>query len=199
MKFFKVEARFPESVKEVPAAEVEYAAQQVKVPAEAYADYEWQSKAIRRHRGENRAACGFRANAEEDQDRLAAWLATALCPVELSHDRLAGAVVARCRNDHIEPSAPGQVRRLTLLAMLCHVRQKEITDSLVDLFIQLVLKINTGAERGPGPHGSAFVVLGAPAADVVAAAEGAGAAPPSTRPRRCRWTEWFPSSGGWRS
>ncbi|MEV5441003.1 hypothetical protein AB0N23_00340 [Streptomyces sp. NPDC052644] len=38
-------------------------------------------------------------------------------------------------------------RRLTLLATLCHVRQTEITDSLVDLFIQLVLKINTRAER----------------------------------------------------
>jgi hypothetical protein len=32
-------------------------------------------------------------------------------------------------------------RRLTLLATLCHVRQTEITDSLVDLFIQFVLWI----------------------------------------------------------
>ncbi|GAA2271546.1 Tn3 family transposase [Kitasatospora sp. NPDC001175] len=37
--------------------------------------------------------------------------------------------------------------RLTLLATLCHVRQSEITDSLVDLFIQLVLRINTRAEK----------------------------------------------------
>lgn len=269
LKFFEVEARFPESAQEVPTAAVEYVAQQVKVPAEAWADYDWQSKAIQRHRGEIRAAYGFRANTEEDQDRLAAWLATELCPVELSRDRLVAAVVARCRNDHIEPSAPRQVRRsvgkaikdfekrfcrstldrlshtarsrledliagdgtehgadgegavagggrshftelktdpgapglesllaevnklervrrlnlpadlfadvseklvdawraraskeypanlarmkpprrLTLLATLCHVRQTEITDSLVDLFIQLVLKINTRAER----------------------------------------------------
>ncbi|MGF0168393.1 DUF4158 domain-containing protein [Streptomyces albidoflavus] len=269
LKFFEVEARFPESAKEVPTAAVEYVAQQVKVPAQAWAGYDWQSKAIQRHRGEIRAAYGFRANTEEDQDRLAAWLATELCPVELSRDRLAAAVVARCRNDHIEPSAPGQVRRLvgkavkdfekrfcrstmdrlshttrsrledliagdgaehgadgdgavagggrshftelktdpgapglesllaevnklervrrlelpadlfadvseklvdawraraskeypanlermkpprrlTLLSTLCHVRQTEITDSLVDLFIQLVLKINTRAER----------------------------------------------------
>ncbi|MGW0753521.1 DUF4158 domain-containing protein [Streptomyces sp. NPDC002587] len=268
LKFFEVEARFPESAREVPAAAVEYVAQQVKVPAEAWAEYDWQSKAIQRHRGEIRAAYGFRANTEEDQERLAGWLATELCPVELSRDRLAAAVVARCRNDHIEPPAPGQVRRLvgkavkefearfcrgtldqlshatrsrledliegdtdeeangnaavadggrshftelkadpgapglesllaevnklervrrlelpsdlfadvseklvdawraraskeypanlermkpprrlTLLAALCHVRQTEITDSLVDLFIQLVLKINTRAER----------------------------------------------------
>lgn len=37
--------------------------------------------------------------------------------------------------------------RLTLQAALCHVRQTEITDSLVELFIQLVLMINTRAER----------------------------------------------------
>ncbi|MEV0300167.1 DUF4158 domain-containing protein [Streptomyces prasinus] len=112
LKFFEVEARFPESAREVPAAAVEYVAQQVRVPARAWADYDWQSKAIQRHRGEIRAAYGFRANTEEDQDRLAAWLATELCPVELSRDRLAAAVVARCRNDHVEPPAPGQVRRL---------------------------------------------------------------------------------------
>jgi hypothetical protein len=112
LKFFEVEAWFPESAQEVPTAAVEYVAQQVKVPAEAWSDYDWQSKAIQRHRGEIRAAYGFQANTEEDQDRQAAWLATELCPVELSRDRLAAAVVARCRNDHIEPPAPGQVRRL---------------------------------------------------------------------------------------
>jgi hypothetical protein len=37
--------------------------------------------------------------------------------------------------------------RLTLLAALCHVRHTEITDSLVELFIPLVLKINTRAEK----------------------------------------------------
>ncbi|MFE3558525.1 DUF4158 domain-containing protein [Streptomyces sp. NPDC059193] len=112
LKFFEVEARFPESAKEVPAAVVQYVAQQVKVPAEAWSDYDWQSKAIQRHRGEIRVAYGFRANTEEYQDRPAEWLATEQCPVELSRDRLAAAVVTRCRNAHIEPPAPGQVRRL---------------------------------------------------------------------------------------
>ncbi|MFD3734585.1 DUF4158 domain-containing protein [Streptomyces sp. NPDC058632] len=107
LRFSEMEARFPESAKEVPAAAVVYVAQQVKVPAEAWADYDWQSRAIQRHRGEIRAAYGFRANLER-----------------------------------MKPP-----RHLTLLATLCHVRQTEITDSLVDLFIQLVLKINTRAER----------------------------------------------------
>ncbi|MFJ9378897.1 DUF4158 domain-containing protein [Streptomyces sp. NPDC101455] len=98
LKFFEVEARFPESAKEMPAAAVEYVAQQVKVSAGAWADYDWQGDRIKRHRKEIREAYGFRANTEEDQERLAEWLAAELCPVELSRERLAEAVVARCRN-----------------------------------------------------------------------------------------------------
>ncbi|MGY4920288.1 DUF4158 domain-containing protein [Streptomyces sp. 900116325] len=56
-----MEARFPESTKEMPAAAVKYVAQQVKVPAEAWADYDWQGDRIKRHRKEIREAYGFRA------------------------------------------------------------------------------------------------------------------------------------------
>ncbi|WP_234042422.1 DUF4158 domain-containing protein [Streptomyces marianii] len=65
LKFLEVEARFPESAKEMPAAAVEYVAQQVKVPAEAWASYDWQGDRIKRHRKEIREAYGFRANTEE--------------------------------------------------------------------------------------------------------------------------------------
>lgn len=43
LKFFEVEARFPESAREVPATAVEYVARQLKVPAGAWAEYDWQS------------------------------------------------------------------------------------------------------------------------------------------------------------
>ncbi|MFE9250091.1 Tn3 family transposase [Streptomyces sp. NPDC007088] len=52
LKFFEVEARFPKSAKEMPAAAVEYVAQQVKVGAAACADYDWQGDRIKRHRKE---------------------------------------------------------------------------------------------------------------------------------------------------
>jgi TnpA family transposase len=270
LKYFEVEARFPEVAGEIPEPVVAYVAQQVKVPAGEWSGYDWQGKTSRRHRMEIRGVFGFRESTEGDQEKLAEWLATELCSVELSRERLAAAVVARCRNDRMEPPAPGQVgrlvgkavkvfdarfcrttvdrltsatcsglqdlvsgsgdqgerqdgggavagggrshytelktdpgapgleslfaevnklervrrlelpadlfadvseklveawrarasreypanmlrmrppMRLTLLAALCHVRQTEITDSLVDLFIQLVLKINTRAEK----------------------------------------------------
>lgn len=40
LKFFEVEARFPDTASEVPAAAVGYVAQQVKVPAEEWASYD---------------------------------------------------------------------------------------------------------------------------------------------------------------
>lgn len=89
-----------------------YVAQQVKVPAGEWSGYDWQGKTIRHHRTEIRGAFGFRESTEGDQDKLAEWLAMELCSVELSRERLAAAVVARCRNDRMEPPAPGQVGRL---------------------------------------------------------------------------------------
>ncbi|MDJ0466138.1 DUF4158 domain-containing protein [Streptomyces sp. H27-C3] len=68
LKFFDMEARFPETDGEVPAAAVAYVAQQVKVPAHEWAGYDWQGRAATRHRTEIRDAFGFRANTEEDQE-----------------------------------------------------------------------------------------------------------------------------------
>ena len=264
LKFSEVEARFPEDAGEIPVPAVSYVAQQVKVPAEEWAAYDWSGRAIKQHLMEIRGAFGFRECTEEDQAQLAEWLAVELCGVELNRDRLAEAVVARCRNDRLEPPTPGRIARLvgsavstfeerfcaatvgrlsaatrsrlddliaedagtdaesaggggtfftelkadpgalgldsllaevnklqrvralelppalfgdvseklvaawraraakeypsdlraaagpvryTLLATLCHVRETEITDSLVELFIQLVQKINTRAEK----------------------------------------------------
>ncbi|GAA2536572.1 MULTISPECIES: hypothetical protein [Streptomyces] len=63
-------------------------------------------------------------------------------------EKLVDAWRARASKEYpANPERMKSTRRLTLLATLCHVRQTEITDSLVDLFIQLVLKINTRAER----------------------------------------------------
>jgi hypothetical protein len=264
LKFFEVEARFPEDAGEIPVPAVSYVAQQVKVPAEEWAAYDWSERAIKRHRTEIRGAFGFRECTKEDHAQLTEWLAVELCGVELNRDRLAEAVVARCRKDRLEPPTPGRIARLvgsavstfeerfcaatvgrlsaatrsrlddliaedagadeesaggggtfftelkadpgalgldsllaevnklqrvrglqlppelfadvseklvaawraraakeypsdlraaagpvryTLLSTLCHVRETEITDSLVELFIQLVQKINTRAEK----------------------------------------------------
>lgn len=93
----------PEDAGEIPAPAVSYGAQQVKVPAKEWAGYDWQGRAIKRHRVEIRGAFGFRECTEEDQAQLAEWLAAELCGVELNRDRLAEAVIVRCRGDRMEP------------------------------------------------------------------------------------------------
>ncbi|WP_405475468.1 DUF4158 domain-containing protein [Streptomyces sp. NBC_00009] len=94
LKFFEVEARFPEAGREVPAAAVGYVAHAGEGAGGAVGGVRRQGDRIKRHRKEIRKAFGFRAGTEEDQERLAE------------------AVVARCRNDFVEPPAPAKVRRL---------------------------------------------------------------------------------------
>ncbi|MET4668303.1 DUF4158 domain-containing protein [Streptomyces sp. PvR018] len=47
LKFFEVEARFPEDVGEIPVPAVSYVAQQVKVPAEEWTGYDWSGRGRR--------------------------------------------------------------------------------------------------------------------------------------------------------
>ncbi|WP_423247563.1 DUF4158 domain-containing protein [Streptomyces achmelvichensis] len=53
-----------------------YVAQQVKVEE---GEYGWSGRAIKRHRLKIRGVFGFRECTEEDQGRLAEWLAVELC------------------------------------------------------------------------------------------------------------------------
>ncbi|WP_435841697.1 DUF4158 domain-containing protein [Streptomyces griseofuscus] len=66
-----MKARFPEDTGEIPGPAVSYVAQQVKVPAEEWAAYDWAGRAIKRHRMEIRGAFGFRECMVEDQVQLA--------------------------------------------------------------------------------------------------------------------------------
>ncbi|MEU7722011.1 DUF4158 domain-containing protein [Streptomyces tibetensis] len=180
LKFFEVEARFPESPKEVPAAAIEYVARQVKVPTEAWARG---ARVPGEHRGGPGAAgrvAGHRAVCAPGLESLLAEVnkLERVRRLELPADvfadvseKLVDAWRARASKEYpanLERMKPP--RRLTLVATLCHVRQTEITDSLVDLFIQLVLKINTRAERKVDKE-----LNSALAAEALAAAESAGA------------------------
>jgi hypothetical protein len=44
LKFFEVEARFPEDAGEIPVSAVSYVAQQVRVPAKEWAAYDWSGR-----------------------------------------------------------------------------------------------------------------------------------------------------------
>jgi len=69
LQFFEMEARFPTSAAELPAAAVAYVASQVDVVAEKFASYAWTGRAIERHRVQIRNAFGFREFSRGDEDR----------------------------------------------------------------------------------------------------------------------------------
>ncbi|MFI0487471.1 Tn3 family transposase [Actinomadura sp. 9N215] len=111
LKFFELEGRFPRR-EDVPRAAVEYVAEQLKVDAALFAEYDWSGRTIKYHRAQVRDFHGFREPTLADEDKLIFWLAADICPVETSRDRLRAALLARCRQERVEPPSPGRVERL---------------------------------------------------------------------------------------
>lgn len=74
LKFFEIEARFPEFIEEFPQPAVEYVAGLVKVPAAELAKYDLAG--AKRHRKQIREALGFRPSTVADEERLTEWLST---------------------------------------------------------------------------------------------------------------------------
>ncbi|MFE7001169.1 DUF4158 domain-containing protein [Streptomyces griseus] len=106
LKFFEMEGRFPEFIEEFPQPAVEYVAGLVKVPATELAKYDLAG--AKRHRKQIREALHFRPATLDDEERLTAWLAVEVCPVELVEDRQREALLVECRARKIEP--PGRTR-----------------------------------------------------------------------------------------
>ncbi|MGW8671361.1 DUF4158 domain-containing protein [Streptomyces niveus] len=106
LKFFEMEGRFPEFIEEFPQPAVGYVAGLVKVPATELAKYDLAG--AKRHRKQIREALKFRPATLDDEERLTAWLAVEVCPVELVEDRQREALLVECRARKIEP--PGRTR-----------------------------------------------------------------------------------------
>jgi hypothetical protein len=119
--FFESEAWFPGLPAELPPAAVSYVAQQVAVEPDALVAYDWAGRAIKRHRVQIREAFGFREFSKGDEDKLADWLASEVCPVELRDEQLHQAVLVRCRAERLEP--PGRPERIIVSARALFERQ----------------------------------------------------------------------------
>jgi hypothetical protein len=111
LNYFEHEARFPRR-EDVPRAAVDFVAGQVKVGPELFAGYDFTSRQAANHRGQVRDFHKFAKATVQDEDGLAVWLSTDMCPIETSRDRLRAALLARCRELRIEPPVPGQIERV---------------------------------------------------------------------------------------
>jgi hypothetical protein len=122
LKFFELEARFPRR-EDVPKAAVEFVSGQVKVDAALFGEYSWSGRTIEYHRAQIREFHQFREPTVGDEDKLIAWLAGDMCTVETTQDRLRSALLARCREERIEPPKTARLERLLGAAEAKFARQ----------------------------------------------------------------------------
>jgi len=76
LKFFEIDARFPRHAGEYPPAAVDYVARQIGVDPGELVNYEWSGRTFEYHR-----ALRFRRFSEDDEAKLAGWLAQEIAPV----------------------------------------------------------------------------------------------------------------------
>lgn len=74
LKFFQLEARFPENSSEIPADVVNYVAKLLNIKREKYHSYNWQGRSIKYHRAQIREFFGFREAQSHDTEELVSWL-----------------------------------------------------------------------------------------------------------------------------
>lgn len=115
LKFFEKEARFPESLSEIPFEAVVYVADQVKVDDATWSEYKQESRASFYHRSEIREFFGFREFGRDDEGPLVEWLAVEVCGTELRVEAVIEAALVRCRTLKLEP--PGRTERIAAAAL----------------------------------------------------------------------------------
>lgn len=157
LKFFELEARFPRR-EDIPRAAVDFMTGQVKVEPSVFASYDWSGRTIEYHRAQIRKFHDFREPTVSDEDKLADWLSTKICPVEMSRDRLRGALLARCREDRIEPPKTTRIERALGSAEsmfernFTHATLERLSATSVDKLEELITAPTPPPPRLPAPR-----------------------------------------------
>ncbi len=112
LKFFQLEARFPQAKNEIPRLVVSYVAKQVSVEADEYLRYDWRGRMISNHRVQIRDFFGFREALRADTEEVSDWLCNYVLAQDQDIEHLKELVYARFRQLHIEPPAPDPIMRL---------------------------------------------------------------------------------------
>lgn len=88
LKFFQVEAKFPNSKHEISKDIVQYIAKQVQVKAELFEKYDMSSRTYYIHKSQIREFFGFRESTSEDANAVTEWLSKLTFYQDLNIDNL---------------------------------------------------------------------------------------------------------------
>ncbi len=122
LKFFQMEAKFPESDHEIPAVVVNYVTQQLSITPSVYQDCNWQGRSVKYYRKKIRELFGFREATINDAEELVNWLTEQALIYELKFEQLESAAFDRLRELKIEPPTLNRLERITHLMTEWHIR-----------------------------------------------------------------------------
>ncbi len=117
LKFFELEARFPESEHEIPSVVVNYITQQLKISPSIYHECNWQGRSIIYYRKKIREFFGFREASKKDALQLTDWLTEQALIYELKYEQLKSAAISRLRELKIEPPTQSRLERIVRSAL----------------------------------------------------------------------------------
>ena len=123
LKFFQLEAKFPNSKTEIPRVVVEYVAKQMKLTGTLFDNYDINSRTYYNHKAQIREFFGFREVTVEDANNLTEWLSKYVFYHDADIDNLKEAVYHRLRELHIEPPTPERIDRITKSALYIYENQ----------------------------------------------------------------------------
>jgi hypothetical protein len=169
LKFFQLEGYFPASGRDIPSAAIDYMAKQLHVEPNAIADYDWQGRTGKRHRGQLRTAMGIRLATAEDFKVVESWLREDVVPWDHNLRHLQDAVHEWYRSRLIERPSEGRIERLVRSAVRMH--ESEIFDrtaakllprtrKALDALIETSSRSDDAAgDESSDWHGTSFSVL----------------------------------------
>ncbi|MGW7319009.1 DUF4158 domain-containing protein [Streptomyces sp. NPDC054865] len=117
LKFYTQYGRFPRNRAELPGEAVEFVARQVQVPALELESYDWTGRTVEYHRAQIREHLGFRECSVAEAEKLTEYLAEHVADKERRPEQVRVELLARCREESIDPPASGRCDRIVGAAL----------------------------------------------------------------------------------
>ncbi|UJB73025.1 Tn3 family transposase (plasmid) [Acaryochloris sp. 'Moss Beach'] len=122
LKYFQLEARFPQHRQDISKSVVQFIAQQLNLSPNIFSNYTWLGRVFERHRRKIRQLWGFKRSTFQHKQKLKQWLGEKILPLGLHLNSIREQVYQRLRHLKLEPPSPKELTRLISSATRHHER-----------------------------------------------------------------------------
>jgi hypothetical protein len=117
LKFFQLEGHFPDHHRAVPKVAVEFLAEQLGLPSNAWQAFSFSDRTAKRIRAQIRDHLGFRPATSQDAKQLQQWLLQVVVSDDHDPEHLRRSVFDWCKSHKIEPPTKARIKRLVAAAL----------------------------------------------------------------------------------